>query len=174
MKREIINRTQTGRNISCAGASWILPIVALLLTFFSLQEAKSEISLQSQSYVSVPQISITGRPYRMKSEVHSLVLENDSETLGWTLTAEVYQRRVEGQDFGISIPATFKFKSIKRKDGHSGRASGLRITGDNSRVEADPGFGIGTYEITYEIEFLIPPLPYADHYYGVTIFSLQV
>lgn len=149
-------------------------VFILLLLLLDTKSTHAEIVLIAESSIRIPEISITGAAHSIQSEEQKLCLKNSSVETGWNLLAEVYQYRVEGQELGGSLSATLKFKSIRSIDQNAAKPHGMRISENQSRIEADPGSGIGTFEIIYEIELTIPPFPYADRYYGISTFSIQI
>ncbi len=146
---------------------------AIVIALTGGTSAQSGISIQAPSSVSLPSVEVSPHPVRISSTEQSIILNNTSLETGWRLAGEVFKERAQGDFYGDDIAARLIFKSVRWKSLGIGSAQGIRVSSDKRSVEADPGYGIGQFEITYEIEYTIPAFPYADNYHGVTVFSLQ-
>lgn len=131
------------------------------------------ISLEGPRRISLPEISVSENPHRVYSGNLTLDLSNKEELNGWMLTGEVAENALVGSYTEERIPAILTFKSVHWIKGGNGSAAGIRILQDGSKVEADPGFGIGKYKIEYEVRYEVPAFPAADAYRGVSTFIVQ-
>lgn len=145
----------------------------LALTLGASSCLAASITLILPSQLSLPAVSVASFSQTVTSPEHSLELFNRNEKNGWTLTAEVADEQLAGDFSSASIPASITFKSITWIGGGQGSAAGIFIHPDGSRIEADPGFGLGKYAIVFEIQYHAPAFPIADSYRGDSIFIVQ-
>lgn len=123
--------------------------------------------------LSLPFLMVSPHPLSISSDQYVVRLSNPDVEKGWLLSGEVFNGALEGVASGEKINAELTFKSITLARGERGSPNGLFIHSDGKRVEADPGFGLGEYEIVFEVRFDVPALARADRYYGVSTFFVQ-
>ncbi len=131
------------------------------------------VRLQGPSRITFPDTSVTEYAQDVYSGIQYLRLTNSDFKNGWMLRGKVFQSQFTGLVTWEKIPAKLKFTSITWKNGGDGSTAGITISPDGDWIEADPSSGRGTYEIAFELIFQVPAFANADHYTGVSIFSIQ-
>lgn len=131
------------------------------------------ININAPQNISLPSVEVTSSPQTVYSGDLILSLRNNKDTVGWILTAEVINDQLVGSASGQTIDATITMKSVVWVSGGNGSAAGITIFPDGSRIEADPGFGMGVYDIVFEIQYNVPAYPRADSYQGTSSFVIQ-
>ena len=131
------------------------------------------IHLDGPRRIRFPKTFVTEYPQQVYSSEQTLTLTNKNFKRGWLLTGKVFQDKLFGIHSWSELAAEFRFKSISWVQGGTGSAAGINIHPNGEYIEADPGFGKGTYDIKFEVVLQIPPFPDADRYYGVLAFIIQ-
>ncbi|EDY83107.1 hypothetical protein VDG1235_2731 [Verrucomicrobiia bacterium DG1235] len=149
-----------------------LLLLTLLLGYSSALGANA-INIKGDNRVTLPGLVVTSSPQRIHSGTLLLSLSNKNETNGWVLSGEVNESALIGSATAERIPATLTFQSISWLSGGNGSTAGITVYPDGTRIEADPGFGLGNYQITFEIYYDAPAFPIADSYRGVSTFTVQ-
>ena len=143
------------------------------LVFIISASGFSDIGIEAPSRITIPPVESTGERQVLHCDQDVLRIVVTEESIhGWRLGGEVYREALIGQETGFEIPAQLFFESVKWVRGGSGSQRGIRISPDAKAVEADPGYGIGEFEISFKVRFEIPPFPITDYYYGVSTFTL--
>lgn len=150
-------------------------VLLTLLFLFGTASAfgANAINIRGDNRITLPGLTVTSSPQQVYSGPLVLTLANKNETNGWILSGEVAENALVGSATSERIPATLSFQSISWLSGGSGSAAGITVFPDGSRIEADPGFGLGNYEIVFEIRYDAPAFPIADQYQGVSTFTVQ-
>lgn len=153
------------------------PASALVLFTFIIGSVSvigsDSILVEGPGRIALPEVEVADSPQTVYSGSLTLDLTNKSELNGWLLTGEVAQDALVGSYTEERIPATLTFKSISWISGGHGSAAGITVFPDGSRIEANPGFGIGKYKIEFEIRYDVPAFPAADRYDCVSTFIVQ-
>ena len=149
-----------------------LPLLALL-SLLVVPSAHTAITLTAPTSIRLPDTSVTESPQTIYSGDITIQLKNPNVKTGWLLSAEVLNEQLEGLNSGENIPAQLYFKSITWIKGGQGSSLGLTVHPDGKRIEADPGYGRGEYEIVFEVRYTVPAFPRADIYQGLTTFIVQ-
>ncbi len=147
--------------------------LGLLALASSSARAASAISIQGPRQVLLPGIVVTATPQQIYSGVQTILLKNKNAPDGWLLSGDISNGSLTGSNSGEQIPATLQFISITWLKSGNGSAAGISIHPDGTAIEADPGFGIGDFEIEFEIRYDTPAFPTADQYQGVSTFIVQ-
>ena len=135
--------------------------------------ARAAITLTGPGPISLPQITVTDSAVSVYSSGNILELRNPNVKTGWILTGEVINGYIEGVATSAQLTAELTFVSITWVPGGLGSNLGLTIYPDGKTIEADPGFGRGTYHIEFEIRYDVPAFPRADTYQGLSTFIIQ-
>ena len=148
---------------------------ALLCTSIGISAARSAkgIHLEGPHRLRLPPITVSDSPQQVTSGLKLLRLNNVRDTNGWILSADVLDGALTGRRTGERIPASLTFRSIQWVRGGNCSAAGIKVHPDGASIEADPGFGIGEFKITFEVRYDAPAFPLADRYHGVTTFIVQ-
>ncbi len=147
--------------------------LALLGLSSTSARAASAISIQGPRQVLLPGIAVTSSPQQIYSGVQTILLKNKNAPDGWILSGDISNGSLTGNNSGEQIPAVLQFISITWLKGGNGSAAGITIHSNGTAIEADPGFGIGDFEIEFEIRYDTPAFPTADQYQGVSTFIVQ-
>ncbi len=147
-------------------------LLATLTLLQTLAQAAS-IVLTAPTQISLPSIEVASYPQTVYSGDYTLELFNSDQNDGWFLTGEVLDQQLVGLATSETLPSQLVFKSIAWISGGQGSAAGIAISPDGSSIEADPGFGIGTFSIVFEIQYEVPAFPRADAYQGTCAFAIQ-
>ncbi len=131
------------------------------------------IHLDGPRRISFPKTFVTEYSQEVYSSEQTLRLTNRNFRRGWSLKGKVFLDKLFGIRSWTSLPAEFRFKSISWVRGGNGSSAGINIHPNGEYIEADPGFGMGTYDIKFEVILQVPPFPDADKYYGVLAFIIQ-
>lgn len=123
--------------------------------------------------INFPRSVVTEYAQEIYSSEQTLRLTNKNFQRGWTLKGKVFLDKLFGIHSWTSLPAEFRFTSISWVGGGNGSSAGINIHPNGEYIEADPGFGQGTYDIKFEVVLQVPPFPDADRYYGVLAFIIQ-
>ncbi len=147
-------------------------ILACALLFLAAATAQGQITLVGPGQISLPPVTVAEHPQTIASGDLTMRLRNRGGNEGWILRGRVIGNAVQGVETGIDLPATLQFKSIRWISGPSKSTAGIAISRNGRRIEADPGFGKGLFEIVFEITCAVPPFPRTDAYQGVTSFTI--
>lgn len=131
------------------------------------------IHLDGPRRIRFPSVEVSDLPQEIYSDTQRLVLSNRNFKKGWLLNARIFKEKLFGATTWERIPAKLRFESISWIEGGSGSTAGISIHPDGERIEADPSFGMGVFEIAFEAKLEIPPFPHADNYYGICSFIVQ-
>ena len=131
------------------------------------------INLSVSRSISLPSVAVAPDPQTVFSGDQTLSLNNSNVSNGWILNASVENGVLLGSSSGETIAATILFKSVIWRKGGNGTVAGIAISQDGSRVEADPGFGLGSFDIVFEVRYDVPAFPRSDTYQGVSTFVIQ-
>ena len=147
-------------------------LACVLLLLCGVTSAWGQFSITGPGQIALPSLSVSAEYQSVLSGNYTLQLRNTNGKQGWLLTGEILNGALLGDSSGFALPATMRFKAIRWTSGPSGSTAGIAIASDGSRIEADPGFGRGQFDIDFEIQYDVPPFPRADIYRGVTTFSI--
>lgn len=131
------------------------------------------IEIEGPRRIALPSLTVSADAQQVYSGTLTLDLSNAKETNGWLLQGDIAEDAMIGDFSGERIPAALTFRSITWIAGGNGSAAGVRIHSDGTRIEADPGFGIGKYKIEFEIKYDVPAFPATDSYNCVSTFIVQ-
>ena len=134
---------------------------------------KRGIHLEGPQRIRFPATSVSENPEILYSGNHNLRLANFHHKKGWSLSGRIFKKLLIGRRSFETIPAELKFKSITWIQGGNGSAVGITMHPDGQRIEADPSFGMGIYNIEFEVAIHVPAFAYADSYHGVSLFSIR-
>ena len=131
------------------------------------------IHIEGPRRIRFPSIEVVDRPQDIFCETQYLRLSNRNFKKGWLLSARIFKEKLFGAATWERIPAKLRFQSISWIEGGSGSTAGITIHPNGERIEADPSFGMGIYEIAFEVKLEVPAFPHADDYYGICSFIVQ-
>ena len=131
------------------------------------------IHLDGPRRIAFPNTRVEGFPQEVYSGEHTLRLSNRNFKKGWLLTGKIFQDHLAGIRSWEKIPAELKFKSITWIREGNGSTAGITIHPSGEHIEADPSFGMGVYDIAFEVALRVPAFPSADKYYGISAFIIQ-
>lgn len=109
------------------------------------------IHLDGPRRISFPNTRVSDFPQEVYSGEHTLRLSNQNFKKGWLLTGKVILGHLIGIRSWERIPADMRFKSITWIGGGNGSTAGISIDPSGEFIEADPSFGLGIYDIAFEI-----------------------